>query len=93
MFHHNEDVLGVLKYIQQSDDIRMLTNLQDFNLSFIKLKIFWVHLLLLEDFYCYFGTSFFVGPGLYSAKFAFPNRLSNIIIVKNVMVPYSLLYL
>ena len=50
VFHHNVDVLRVLKDIKESDDMGMLTYLQDLNFSFVKLEIFGIHLLFLQDF-------------------------------------------
>lgn len=86
MFHHNENILMVLKYVEQSNDVWMLANLKNLNLSFVKLKVFWIHLFLLENFDRYFFTSLFVNSQLYSSEFSFPYGFLNFVVRKYVLV-------
>lgn len=49
VFHHDVDVVLVLKYIKESDDIRMLAHLKYLNFSSLQLHIAHSHLLLAHD--------------------------------------------
>jgi len=86
MFHDDEDVFEVLEHIQQPDDVGVLADLKDFYLSLVELKIFGVHLLLLENLDGYLLASLLMLTELDSTEFTFTNGFLEIIMVKNVLV-------
>lgn len=50
IFHHNIDVVRVLKNIIKANDIWMLTNFKNFNFSFKKFNIFKTKFFFLDNF-------------------------------------------
>ena len=91
VFHYDVDVVLILKEIKHANDIRMLTDFQDFDLTFQQLLIFQVQFLLLDDLDCDLFASFLVIALLHDTVLALSKSLTNIKEVIQVGVTNDLL--
>ena len=91
VLHDYVDVLMVLKDVEQSDNVGVLADLEDLNLSLVQLEVFWVHFLLFQDFDGDFLPCFLVDSQLDLTELSLPNRFFDVIIVHNRVVPNRLL--
>jgi len=71
----------------------MLTNFENFNFSFVKFKIFRVHLFLLQNLNSNFLSCFLVNTKFNPSELSFTNRIFNFIMALYVLISYCLLNL
>ena len=81
----------IFKYIKQSNDVWMLADFENLNFSLVKLKVFWIHLLLLKDFDGDFLPGFLVKSKFDSSKFAFSYGFLDFIVTQNILIANCLL--
>ena len=80
-------IIRILKQINQTYNIRMLTHLEHINLSPLLVDLDWFHVLLVNSLDGHFVTCFLVAGEFNLAELAFTQVLFNIVIIKHVRIP------
>ena len=70
-FHHNVNIVLVLKHVIELDDVRVLTYFQNLNFSFQQLQVLQLKLFLLDDFDCNFRSCLLVDRILHKSILPF----------------------
>lgn len=89
-FHDDVNLVLVLEDIEQTNDIWMLTHLQNLNFSFLKFNILHSHFLLGHYFYCHCFSSLLVSSWLNQTKFTLADGLFELIKVLKICVTNNL---
>lgn len=93
IFHHNIDVVRVLKNIIKANDIWMLTNFKNFNFSFKKFNIFKTKFFFLDNFNRNFPAWLLMKCSLYEAILSFSQTLFKVIEIMKISISNCLLNL
>lgn len=93
ILHDDVDIVGVLKDIVESNDVRMLADFEHFDFSFEQLDIFKGKFFFLDDLHSYFFARFFVLSSLDEAVLTFTEGLFKLVEVVQVGVSNCLLNL
>jgi hypothetical protein len=92
VLHHDVNVVLILEDIQQTDDVRVLTHLQDFYLTTLKLNISDGHLLFGHDLDSDVLAGLLVYGGLNEPELALAECLLDVVEVGEGGVPDDLLH-
>lgn len=91
VLNHNIDVLCILKYIEQSDNVWVLAHLKHFNFSLLQLEFVHLHTLLIDNLDCNLDTSLLVSCQSDLSELALAQSLLNIIEVLKRSITYGFL--
>jgi hypothetical protein len=90
VLNYNINILRVLKYVQQPDDVRVLTDLEYFYLSLLKFKLVKLHIFLLYTLDSNFLLSFLMYSESDLPKLSSTKIPLNLVKVLNAGVPNGL---
>ena len=91
VLNHNIDVVCILKYIEQSDNVRVLAHLKYFNFSLLQLEFMHLHTLLIDNLDCNLDASLLVSCQPDLSELALAQSLLNIIEILKRCITYRFL--
>ena len=90
--HHDVDVVLILKNVKQSDNVRVLAHLEDFDLTPLQLNVTDCHFFLRHNLDGHAFAGLFMDGGLYKTKLTFAERFLDVIEIEKITVSNNLLY-